>query len=428
MKRRTPRAVRLRLARPHYRGGSAHWEEPGRMRQTARFTTGLVDGAVRRLVKQGSLELTIDGVTREIRGGEPGATAAITLHHAEAVWKRVLRHGGLGFATAYIEGEWDTPDLAGLLEFAVRNHDLRRRSARWSAANQVFRTGWERLVGKPADPAVSTMVDHYNIGNEFYAAWLDKSMSYSSGIFAPGDDLESAMRRKYEHLASRAGIRPGDRVLEIGCGWGALAQYVAGELGCTVTAVTNSREQHAYTTRRMADAGLSGQVDVVLGDFREVDGEFDRVLSVEMIESIADREWPELYAVIARSLVPGGTAALQAITIDDDLQARMLRRGEFIRSFIFPGGSLPSIKVLRSLGDAAGLEWMELSTHGGSYAKTLAAWEERFVAAWPTITSRWARFDDRFYRMWRYYLAYCRAGFRTGRIDGVQVGYRKPAI
>lgn len=396
------------------------------MRQTARPTTWLIHRVLRRLIRKGSLEVTIDGITREIRGTRPGPQAAITLHHPEAVAKRVLRRGGVGFATAYIEGEWDTTDLPGLLEFAVRNHDLRRHSVGWPVLVRLFRTGWERLMGSPTDPAVSSMVEHYNLGNEFYATWLDKSMSYSSGIFTPGDDLESAMRHKYEQLVARAEIRPGDRVLEIGCGWGALAEYVAAEHGCNVTAVTNSREQHAYTTRRIQDAGLAAKVQVVLGDFRDIEGEFDRVLSVEMIESIDAGEWPELFTVIARSLVAGGTAALQAITIEDDLQDRMLRRGEFIRSFIFPGGALPSVRTLRTLGEGAGLDWMELSTHGGSYARTLAVWDERFVAAWPTIATRWERFDDRFYRMWRYYFAYCRAGFRTGRIDGVQASYRKP--
>src|SRR5665811_975707 len=251
-------------------------------------------------------------------------------------------------------------------------------------------------------------------------------MSYSSGIFTNGADLEAAMRTKYERIADRAGIRPGERILEIGCGWGAMAEYAAGELGCAVTAVTISPEQHAYVEQRMKEAGLEDRVVVVLADFREIQGEYDRVVSIEMIESIDEDSWADLYEVIARSLVPGGTAALQVITIDHDLHTQMIGRDEFIRSYIFPGGALPSQKILRRLGNEAGLEWVGLSTHGTSYVCTLEAWDQRFVEAWPEIVGQSDRFDERFYRMWRYYLGYCIAGFRTGRIDGVQTVYRKP--
>lgn len=291
---------------------------------------------------------------------------------------------------------------------------------------RTSRTAWDRLRGTVGSSAVRTMVEHYDLGNEFYAAWLDPSMSYSSGIFTNGADLEAAMRTKYERIADRAGIRPGERILEIGCGWGAMAEYAAGELGCTVTAVTISPEQHAYVEQRMKEAGLEDRVDIVLADFREIQGEYDRVVSIEMIESIDEESWVDLYEVIARSLVPGGTAALQVITIDHDLHTQMIGRDEFIRSYIFPGGALPSQKILRQLGNEAGLEWVGLSTHGTSYARTLQAWDQRFVEAWPEIVGRSDRFDERFYRMWRYYLAYCIAGFRSGRIDGVQVVYRKP--
>ncbi|MGB9358327.1 MAG: cyclopropane-fatty-acyl-phospholipid synthase family protein, partial [Acidimicrobiia bacterium] len=327
---------------------------------------------------------------------------------------------------AYIDGLWDTPDLATLLEFAADNHDRRRHTAAWETAMRTSRTAWDRLRGATGTSAVRTMVEHYDLGNEFYAALLDPSMSYSSGIFTNGADLDAAMRTKYERIAARAGIRPGDRVLEIGCGWGAMAEYAAGELGCTVTAVTISKEQHDYVVHRMKDVGLDDRVEVLLKDFRDIEGEYERVISIEMIESIDEASWVDLYEVISRSLVPGGSAALQAITIDHDLHTQMIGREEFIRAYIFPGGALPSTKILRQLGVGAGLEWIGLSTHGTSYAKTLEAWDERFVAAWPAIAEQSDRFDDRFYRMWRYYLAYCIAGFRSGRIDGVQAVYRKP--
>ena len=381
---------------------------------------------LRRLVRAGTLHADIEGQNAVFEGSEPGIEAWIEFADADAVASRVLKTGSLGFAEAYIDGLWDTPGLATLLEFAADNHDRRRHSAGWETAMRTSRTAWDRLRGATGTSAVRTMVEHYDLGNEFYAAWLDPSMSYSSGIFTNGADLDAAMRTKYERIAARAGIQPGDRVLEIGCGWGAMAEYAAGELGCTVTAVTISKEQRDYVVRRMKDAGLDDRVEVLLKDFRDIEGEYERVISIEMIESIDEVSWVDLYDVISRSLVPGGSAALQVITIDHDLHTQMIGREEFIRAYIFPGGALPSTKILRQLGEGSGLEWIGLSTHGTSYAKTLEAWDERFVSAWPAIAEQSARFDERFYRMWRYYLAYCIAGFRSGRIDGVQAVYRKP--
>ncbi|RPI21635.1 MAG: class I SAM-dependent methyltransferase, partial [Actinobacteria bacterium] len=199
------------------------------------------------------------------------------------------------------------------------------------------------------------------------------------------------------------------------------------ELGCSVTAVTISSEQQAFVMRRVKEAGIDDRVDVLLADFREIVGTFDRVVSIEMIESIDEASWTPLFDVIARSLRPGGVAALQAITIEHDLHREMIGRDEFIRSYIFPGGALPSTRLMRTLGEEAGLEWLGMTTHGPSYAMTLAEWDYRFVSAWPWIAGGSTRFDERFYRMWRYYLAYCQAGFRTGRLDGVQAAYRRPA-
>jgi cyclopropane-fatty-acyl-phospholipid synthase len=395
-------------------------------KSTGSRTAAAVPRVLRRLVRAGTLHADIEGSTANIEGSEPGIEAWIEISDADAVASRVLKTGGLGFAEAYIDGLWESPDLATLLEFAADNHDRRRHSPVWETAMRTSRTAWERLRGATGTSAVRTMVEHYDLGNEFYATWLDPSMSYSSGIFTNGADLEAAMHTKYERIAARAGIRPGDRVLEIGCGWGAMAEYAAGELGCTVTAVTISKEQYDYVVRRMRDAGLDDRVEVRLSDFRDIEGEYERVISIEMIESIDEASWVDLYDVISRSLVPGGSAALQAITIDHDLHTQMIGREEFIRAYIFPGGALPSTKILRQLGDGAGLEWIGLSTHGTSYARTLEAWDERFVSAWPTIAEQSDRFDERFYRMWRYYLAYCIAGFRSGRIDGVQAVYRRP--
>ena len=381
-----------------------------------------------RFVDRGSLTLDIDGITRTIIGNPPTPSAAIEIHHPDELAKRLLRSGSVGFAEAYIDGIWDTPDLAALLELAARNNDARRATTTGRFGMRSARRLWRRLTRGPGGPAVRRMVDHYDLGNDFYARWLDPSMSYSSARFGSGDDLEAAQCRKYHDLADLATIEPGHRVLEIGCGWGAMAEYLALERGCSVTAVTNSERHHEYATRRMKAAGVDDRVDIVFGDFGEASGTYDRVVSIEMIESIDEEQWPDLYEVIERSLVPGGVAALQVITIEHDLHEEMIGRDEFIRSYIFPGGALPSIRILRRLGDDAGLEWIGYTEHGASYARTLAAWDERFTTAWPAIESELEGFDEGFRRMWHYYFAYCEAGFRTGRIDGIQVTYRRPEL
>ena len=393
----------------------------------SRVSRGVVRALARRMVPYGTLELEIAGRRETIRAGAPGPGTNLVVNDADDVVARVVRGGSVGFAEAYIAGSWDTDDLAALLEMAARAHDARRRSGSgWGL--RALRTVWARTMRRPEGSAVAKMVDHYDLGNDFYEEWLDDSMTYSSAIFDPGDDLEAAQRRKYERLVELGGIRPGDTVLDIGCGWGALAEYLATELGCRVTAVTISAEQHAFVTQRIKQAGVDDLVSVRLEDFREVEGVFDRVVSVEMIESIEEAAWPDLFAAIERSLLPGGTAALQVITIDHDLHVEMVGRREFIRSYIFPGGALPSTDILRHLGSDVGLEDLRLTSHGASYAETLAEWDRRFVASWPAIMSKHPRYDQRFFRMWRYYLAYCQAGFRTGRLDGVQVAYRKPPV
>lgn len=388
-------------------------------------TARVLAGVIERLVRVGTLELKTHGSSRTLRGHPQRPAAEIVVHDIDEVARRVMRGGSIGFAEAYMDGLWDSPDLATLLELAVRNHDARRSSRVWHAALRGVRAVWTRLTPAPNETAVATMVDHYDLGNDFYAEWLDLSMSYSSAIFEDGDDLAVAQQLKYRRIAAMAGLAPGHRVLEIGCGWGAMTEYAAA-MGCTVTAVTISSEQHSYVAQRMKEAGLDDRVDMRLCDFRDIEGTFDRVVSIEMIESIDEASWPPLFSVIERSLVPGGVAALQAITIDDDLQPAMWGREDFITSYIFPGGALPSHRLMRSLGEDAGLDWVGSTTHGPSYARTLAEWQRRFEAAWPAISERSPRFDERFRRMWRYYLAYCQAGFRSGRIDGVQAAYRKP--
>jgi cyclopropane-fatty-acyl-phospholipid synthase len=265
---------------------------------------------------------------------------------------------------------------------------------------------------------------HYDLGNTFYSAWLDRTMTYSSAIFAPGDnDLSSAQQRKYRELATRIGIRPEDHVLEIGCGWGGFAEFAAREIGCRVTGLTISKEQFAFAQERIERAGLSDRVTFKLQDYRDETGLYDKVASIEMFEAVGEAFWPVYFRKLDEVLKPGGTAGLQVITIKEESWTSYKNEIDFIRAYIFPGGMLPTPAIMVNLGQKFGLPLASEKIFGLDYAVTLAAWRERFRASWPQLMP--LGFDERFRRMWEYYLAYCEAGFRTGNIDVRQMVFAK---
>jgi cyclopropane-fatty-acyl-phospholipid synthase len=286
------------------------------------------------------------------------------------------------------------------------------------------RAAW-RTLGRATSPRgpVRTTVEHYDLGNEFFEAWLDRSMTYSSAVFARDDmTLEEAQREKYRRIAEIAALREDLPVLEIGSGWGGFAAYAAGELGCRVTTVTDSREQAVWVEKLLAERGLHDRVDVRVEDFSETPGTYGAIVSIEMIESIPGPRWPEFFAVLSDRLAPEGRIALQAITVADRHWRSSNENPDFIRRYVFPGGQVPSPDVLRATAAAAGLEWLDDASYGSSYARTLAEWHRRFDAAWPRIAEM--GFDERFRRMWEYYLSYCEGGFRCGRVDVSQIALR----
>ncbi|MGZ8603011.1 MAG: class I SAM-dependent methyltransferase, partial [Actinomycetota bacterium] len=263
-------------------------------------------------------------------------------------------------------------------------------------------------------------VQHYDLGNDFYAEWLDESMTYSSGVFAePHESLEDAQRRKYVRLAARTGVQEGDHVLEIGSGWGGFAVYLAGELSCRVTTVTVSKEQHEYVEKLVVEHGLVDRVDARLQDFRTVEDSYDRIVSVEMMESIPKRLWDPFFRQLRACVRAGGSIGLQLIVVADRHWRESDEHPDFVRRYIFPGGQVPAPWVLHELAARHRLGWREDEGFGASYARTLACWLDRFDAAWPRIAEM--GFDERFRRMWRYYLAYCGAGFASGRTDVRQI-------
>lgn len=319
-------------------------------------------------------------------------------------------------------GEWDTPELAILLETLVNNYDHIRRLFDGGWAMNAFNWLGHRLNRNSRRGSRRNIHAHYDLGNTFYAAWLDRSMTYSSARFEqPNQSLEHAQRAKYASLARLMDLRAGHAVLEIGCGWGGFAEFAAREVGAVVTGVTISREQHAFARRRMFEAGLAEQADIRLIDYRDVEGRFDRVASIEMFEAVGREYWQTYFQKIHDVLRPSGRAGLQIITIQDALFDDYDARTDFIQKYVFPGGTLPSEARLRDVVADAGLRPDAVERFGGDYADTLAEWTRRFDCAWRDIRAEGAGFDDRFRRLWRFYLAYCEAGFRSGRTDVIQL-------
>ncbi len=354
-------------------------------------------------------------VAGPLEGAEP---IAIRLRSYDTV-RRLLTAGDIGFAEGYVAGEWDTPDLARLLTVLADNFDGLERLGLGGSASHVLHLMLKLVRRNTVRGAKRNIYAHYDLGNAFYEAWLDPSMTYSAALFdRPDQDLEAAQGRKYAALARAIDLQPGHEVLEIGCGWGGFAEFAAREVGARATCLTISEAQHAYARQRMQRAGLAGRVDVRLCDYREAAGTFDRVVSIEMFEAVGERYWPVFFDRVRERLRPGGRAGLQIITIRDDLFEQYRSRVDFIQKHIFPGGMLPSEARLRQEAARSGLAWSEPRRFGRDYALTLNRWAERFQAAWPAL--RLQGFDERFHRLWRFYLAYCEAGFATGRTDVLQ--------
>jgi cyclopropane-fatty-acyl-phospholipid synthase len=367
-----------------------------------------------------------NGAEPVLSGPEPGPDAVLVVKDYRFA-RRVLASGDIGFAEGYMAGEWDTPNLAALLEVFGRNHAHIKRLFDGNPLIRAMNWIGHRAHRNSRAGARRNIHAHYDLGNAFYAAWLDPNMTYSSARFAsPGDSLEAAQRRKYQTLADAMDLRPGHRVLEIGCGWGGFAEYAAKERGAHVTGVTISTEQHAFATRRMAEAGLADRVDIRLIDYRDVEGRFDRVASIEMFEAVGQEYWPAYFRKIHDVLVDGGRAGLQIITIADDLYAGYRKRTDFIQKYVFPGGMLPSEAALQPIIERAGLTWRAVERFGLDYAETLRRWDQRFQAAWGEI-ARMEGFDERFRRLWRFYLAYCEAGFRARRTEVIQLALDRTA-
>jgi len=373
---------------------------------------------------RGELEVALPGGRQLlIAGPQPGPKAVLEVQDYRFM-RRVMGSGAIGFADGYMAGEWRTPDLPQLLEVFCLNFDRLQRLVQGQPWMKAINNVFHALRRNTRRGSRHNIHAHYDLGNAFYAQWLDPSMTYSSARFAsPAQPLQEAQEAKYAALAGSIGLQAGHSVLEIGCGWGGFAEFAAAKVGAQVTGITISRAQYDFARQRLFEQGLAERADIRLIDYRDVEGRFDRIASIEMFEAVGQEYWPTYFGKVRDLLTGGGRAGLQIITIQDGLFEDYARATDFIQKYIFPGGMLPSEARLRQEVAKAGLAWQSVSRFGQDYARTLNQWAEAFQAKWDAIEP--LGFDERFRRLWLFYLGYCEAGFRTGRTDVIQLGLAK---
>jgi cyclopropane-fatty-acyl-phospholipid synthase len=398
----------------------------------ARFTDATVTRLAMRVCLAAAERITVGRLTvvlpdgRRRTFGDPasGRTAEIRVHD-DAGAVRVLLHGETGIGEAYMDGLWSSPDLMALIELAALNRGaLALAQGWWRQLFEVPRRLAHRARRNTKDRARANISAHYDLGNDLYRLFLDETMTYSSAVFeSPEQSLADAQRTKYRRLAEGAGLAAGMHVLEIGSGWGGFALYAAGELGCRVTSVTISREQHALARERVREAGLEHLVDIQLRDYRDVTGQYDAIVSIEMLEAVGAEFYTTYFEACDRALRPGGRMSLQVITFPDATYESQRRGGNWIQTYIFPGGLCPSLAVIEQALHDTRLLVREVRDIGPHYARTLRAWRTRFLENEDAVRAQ--GFDDRFVRTWEYYLALSEAGFATGMTQDLQVVLEK---
>lgn len=384
-----------------------------------RFLTPIVASSGQRMLSwepTGSVLVELPNGQGMRFGSRSGSREPFLKLHNYGVIAKALRRGAIGFAEAYLERDIDCTDLTGLFRFFIRNRNHLDKSG-----GALFKA---RMLDRIAhltrrntrSGSRRNISEHYDLGNAFYRTWLDRDMNYSSGLYMDKDStLEDAQAAKLELVLDMLELQGGDRLLEIGCGWGALACRAVQTRDVALTGLTLSHEQLALARERAAVAGLEKKCDLRLQDYRDVSGQYDRIVSVEMIEAVGEENWPRYFDVLRNRLKSGGIAAIQSITMDEEKFPRYRRKADFIQRYIFPGGMLPTSEAIKTHAANAGLTVDRIELFGLSYARTLQDWRQRFEDAWPQIEE--LGFDERFRRKWRYYLSYCEAGFMEGVID-----------
>jgi cyclopropane-fatty-acyl-phospholipid synthase len=369
-----------------------------------------------RNLKFGQIQIALpDGEVLSFGAKSKDGPAVLKVHNM-AFFNRTLRHGAMGFAESYMDGDWSSPDLAKLLILLNSNMTMLQQAIGKNRFTQWINRIVHILRPNTREGSKRNIHAHYDLGNEFYALWLDATMTYSSALFRDSQQtLRDAQNEKYRALAASTDIGPDDHVLEIGCGWGGFAEFAAREIGCKVTGITISNEQLAFAKNRIALAGLQDKVDIKFCDYRDLNEKYDRIVSIEMFEAVGESYWPTYFEQVHECLKPGGKAGLQIITIAQKRFDAYRKKTDFIQRYIFPGGMLPSPERLDVEFANADLKLVAREDFAIDYARTLAEWRHRFLDVWPEVQA--LGFDARFRNMWEYYLAYCEAGFTTRSID-----------
>ncbi|WP_299374824.1 cyclopropane-fatty-acyl-phospholipid synthase family protein [uncultured Tateyamaria sp.] len=381
--------------------------------------------ALLQTVNKGRIDFVLpDGRHFRAEGPNPGPVAEVHIHN-EDLFARLIREGDLGFCDAYLDEWWTTPDLQAFMDWAHADNDDIYDGFPGMGLVRQFEKFRFWLQRNHRDQAKKNISYHYDLGNEFYGLWLDDTMTYSSALFETGQEShEAAQIAKYASMVDQMGAQPGDHILEIGCGWGGFAEYAARERGLKVTGLTISEEQFKYAQERIEKAGLSDQVDFKLQDYRDERGLYDGIASIEMFEAVGEKYWPVYFETVRERLKPGKTATLQIITVQDRRWEVYKRGVDFIQKYIFPGGMLPSPSALRDQIGKAGLAVERSIEFGQSYNISLRRWHETFNEKWDQIADM--GFDDRFRRMWNFYLTSCAATFESANCDVTQITIRRP--
>jgi len=332
---------------------------------------------------------------------------------------KILRKGSAGLGESYMSGQFETNDLTSLIELSARNIKITYKFSGFFEFSFLKNFLNRNIFNNTKERSKKNISSHYDLGNEFFSTWLDKTLTYSCGIFnSSNETLEQAQINKYNKLIKMVKPRKGDKILEIGCGWGGFAEHLAKNYDIELDCITISKKQFLFTKERVRKAKLNNKVNVKMLDYRDIKKKYDIIVSIEMIEAVGERYLDKYFNVIKENLLPGGRGAIQAIIIKDDLYERYKMREDFIQKYIFPGGFLPSLKSLNKLSDQSGLKIEKYHLYGSHYSNTLQRWRESFLNSWDYISQQ--GFNQSFKKMWDFYFSYCDAGFKSKNIDLVQ--------
>ena len=375
-----------------------------------------------KFIKHGNLKITNhDGKEYTFGNSNERLIADLKINKPVLTFK-IIKNGSVGLAEAYMDNYFETNNLTNLIELAAKNIKIVHKFS-GSFDLSIFNKIKGLFIKNNKSRSKENIRKHYDLGNEFFSLWLDKTLTYSSAIFEDSNDLEKAQLNKYKKLSSLVKPKSGDKMLEIGCGWGGFAEYIGKNYDVKLDCITISKKQYEYSKERIHNEGLNEKINIQMLDFRDVKNNYNSIASIEMIEAVGQSYLKNYFNTIKENLVDGGTAAIQSITIDDSIYDRYKSKTDFIQKYIFPGGFLPSKNELVNLANQSGLKFENCNSYGDHYSNTLNIWREEFLEKWEQISSQ--GFDNTFKRMWNFYLSYCEAGFKSKNIDLIQFALQK---